>query len=64
MRNLLEMEDAECEMWREEESCADSSCSRSECGRLRSKEVVCFIKFLDNNDVEVRCVEVGSRLDS
>ena len=59
------MEDAECEMWRKEESYADSSCSRSECGRLRSKEVVCFIKFWDNkSDVEVRCVEVGSRLDS
>lgn len=45
------------------ESYADSSCSRSECGRLISKEVV-FINLLDNkSDVEVRCVEVGYRLD-
>ena len=46
-----------------EESYADLSCSRSECGRLISTEVV-FINLLDNkNDVEVGCVEVGYRLN-
>ena len=44
---------------KKEESYADSSGSRSECGRLTSTEVV-FINLMNNkSDVEVRCVEGG-----